>query len=105
MASIGLDNLDHQKDRRRAPRRRVLKSAQIVSLDKMSTIDCAIKSVSRTGALLSAPPMSKIPNRFYLRVPGHLKLIPCQLVRNRLTGIAVDFQADPGPLFDGRLGG
>lgn len=100
MDNVRPDTLGDDKERRRAARRRVLKSAQIVSPDKMSTIDCAVKSVSRTGALLSAPPMSEIPNRFYLRVPGQLKLIPCQLVRNRLTGIAVAFEADPGPLFD-----
>ena len=51
-------------ERRRASRRKVLRAAQIVTLNKMSTIDCTVRNLSAIGALITAPSLQDIPDRF-----------------------------------------
>ncbi len=55
-------NLDG--DRRGAPRRRVLKFVQIVMPDKQSVLDCGLKSLSPTGALITGQFMADVPDRY-----------------------------------------
>jgi hypothetical protein len=93
MDEAGQGNGDGSIERRRAPRRKVLKRAQIVTLDKMSTIDCIVRNVSSTGARIAAPSLRDIPDRFYLRTPGQ-HLVPCRVVRKDLTSVVIIFEAD-----------
>jgi hypothetical protein len=81
-------------ERRRAARRKVLRAAQIVTLDKMSTFDCTVKNLSAIGALITAPSLQDIPDRFYLRAPGQMRLVPCRLVRKSLTSVVIIFEAE-----------
>lgn len=89
-----------EPDRRRASRRRVLKQVQIVSQDKLSVLDCHLKSLSREGALITGEYMIDLPDRFYIRTSGQVKLVPCEVVRRTLTSVAVRFQGDPGKLVE-----
>jgi hypothetical protein len=50
-------------DKRRAPRRRVLKGGQI-SFHRLGTIDCAVRNLSATGACLIVASPIGIPDEF-----------------------------------------
>jgi hypothetical protein len=52
------------KDRRTAPRKRVLKSASIVLSDKAPKLDCTVKNISETGAMLQVSTTLGIPASF-----------------------------------------
>ena len=87
---------------RRAQRRRVLKQVQVLSLDKKSAsaIDCTLRNLSKSGAMLSGPgaSLSRIPNQFYLVAPGQLRMIRCKVVWKTWDSVGVRFLSDPGHL-------
>jgi hypothetical protein len=100
--ALGLEHaqLANESERRRAPRRRMLKQVQILSLDKKSTsaIDCTLRSISRTGAMLSGvrTSLGRIPSPFYLVVPGQLRMIRCKVIWHSYDEIGVKFLSEPG---------
>ena len=53
-------------ERRRAPRQRNLKSAQIVFNDRASVIDCLLRNVSESGASLQVSNTIGVPDTFEL---------------------------------------
>lgn len=79
---------------RRAPRRRVLKGVQIVSLNKMSTFDCTLRNLSRTGALVVVPSATGIPQEFYLLAPGQSRLTHCQVVWRTANRLGIKFLSE-----------
>jgi ParB family transcriptional regulator, chromosome partitioning protein len=87
---------------RRAQRRRVLKQVQVLSLDKKSAsaIDCTLRNLSTSGAMLSGPgaSLSRIPNQFYLVAPGQLRMIRCKVAWKSWDSVGVRFLSDPGHL-------
>jgi hypothetical protein len=100
-----IPDLEHSKseitnERRRAARRRMLKHVQVLSLDKKaaSTVDCTLRNVSSGGARLSRPRdgLDRIPNPFYLVVPGHLRMICCKVVWKDQGSVGIGFLSDPG---------
>lgn len=56
-------------EKRRGPRRRVLKAGTI-SFGIAAGIDCVVKNISDTGALLAVESAVGIPNRFTLVIPA-----------------------------------
>lgn len=52
------------EDKRSAKRQRVLKTGKIVLANGNSTIDCAIRDISSTGALLKVASQVGIPDQF-----------------------------------------
>lgn len=58
------------KDRRTAPRKRVLKSASIVLSDKAPKLDCTVKNISETGAMLQLSTTLGIPAGFDIVMEG-----------------------------------
>jgi hypothetical protein len=100
MDRIEQESSEDSAERRRAPRRRVLRRVQIVTLDKRSTIDCTVKNLSSCGALISAQLGRDIPDKFYLRSPGQLRFVLCQVVRRNLTSVAVIFEEHSDKLAD-----
>lgn len=88
--------------RRRAPRRRMLKHVQVLSLDKKaaSAVDLTLKNTSVSGAQLFGPgeALERVPDEFYLVVPGQLRMIRCKVVWKGQDAVGVSFLSGPGPL-------
>jgi hypothetical protein len=55
-----------QDSRRRALRQRTLKGAWIVFNNQRSVIDCTVRNMSATGALLALPNALGVPDQFEL---------------------------------------
>jgi hypothetical protein len=85
-------------DGRIAPRRRVLKGAKIISLNKDTVFDCTIRNMSETGALLILPAVTGVPSEFFLQIPPGNKLVRCKVARkgNGQLGIAFVSEVKPG---------
>jgi hypothetical protein len=62
------DSLAAIEDRRKAQRQRVLKAGSIV-LDRGGTIDCQVRNLSDSGALLRVETTFGIPDHFTLKIP------------------------------------
>jgi hypothetical protein len=60
---------DPREERRRQPRRHVLKSARI-NLDDGNGVECIVRNLSPNGALLSLSNDSLVPNEFDLSIEG-----------------------------------
>lgn len=77
-------------DKRRAPRRRVLKTGKI--LFDGAAIDCVVRNLSETGAALAVETPVGIPPRFFLLVePDGLKRSSRVVWRNqRRIGVKFD---------------
>src|SRR4029453_2057896 len=78
------------KDRRTAPRKRVLKSASIVLSDKAPKLDCTVKNISETGAMLQVSTTLGIPASFDIVLEGARR--HCHSVWRTDTRIGVTFQ-------------
>ncbi|MDR3375387.1 MAG: PilZ domain-containing protein [Ancalomicrobiaceae bacterium] len=59
-----------EMERRRSPRRRLLKSAKIVFNQKASVVDCLVRSRNDTGFGLKLEGVAPIPDEFLLVVDG-----------------------------------
>lgn len=78
-------------EKRRAPRRRVLKAATIVFNDHRSVFNCTVRNLSETGALLKLDNTLSIPGRFSLVLEEHI--VPCEVARRGLSELGVAFFA------------
>jgi hypothetical protein len=90
----GVDRQDFpqegQSERRRDPRRRVVKGAQILFNDGHCTMDCHILDITETGALLMPRHAMSCPKTFILKPrigPEH----QCEVIWRRATKIGVRF--------------
>jgi hypothetical protein len=77
------------QERRRAPRKRVLKGARIVFNNHRSTIDCLVRSLSKHGAVLGLPSRAGIPREFELLLDGELR--PARIVWESGGKIGIDW--------------
>lgn len=79
---------EQPEQRRGAPRRRVLMSAQIVYHQDRIAVDCVIRNISETGAQLETDKVLELPPSFWLRFPDGVKR-PVELVWSQanLTGV------------------
>ena len=77
-----------QDQRRAAPRRRVLMSAQIVYHQGRIAVDCMIRNISETGAQLATETVLELPPSFWLRFQDGTKR-PAELVwtKENLMGV------------------
>src|SRR5690606_16497498 len=55
-----------EPDKRRAPRKRILKGATIAFNDRSSTMSCVVRDISDTGARLRLTKGQVVPSRFEL---------------------------------------
>lgn len=72
--------------------RRVLWGARVVFNDGRSTIDCIVRSISETGALLKVASVVEIPGEFILDIKNR-GLYQCRIVRAGVDEIDVEFLA------------
>ena len=58
-------------EKRTNERRRALKGGKIVLNNGVSVIDCTVRNVSKTGALIGVPTAALVPGEFELRWDGN----------------------------------
>lgn len=67
-------------DKRRHPRRKMLKGAKAVFHDGNSLFDCQVRDWSESGARLVFPELTPLPKIFILRLLDGTEY-PCEVVR------------------------
>jgi hypothetical protein len=77
-------------EKRAAPRRRVLKTAFIVLSEKAPKLECAVRNISETGAMLQVSTTLGIPHSFDLIIEGEKH--HCHSVWRTETSIGVEFK-------------
>jgi hypothetical protein len=78
-------------ERRIDNRKRVLKSAQI-QLETLSTISCAVRNISPSGACVEVPSPLGIPDAFTLVVESDALRRQCVVAWRKTNRIGVAFQ-------------
>jgi two-component system cell cycle response regulator len=82
-------------DKRKVPRRRVLKEGKIVFADAMRVIDCTIRDMSADGARLLIASTVGVPDTFNLYEKSTGKLYPTSIVWRQSNAVGVRFDG-PG---------
>ena len=72
-------------------RRRVLKGGQIIFNNRMSTVDCTIRSLSETGAGIDVSSSSGLPKEFQLSIRADGLELPCRIAAWSERHIEVEF--------------
>lgn len=78
-------------DKRKGPRRRVLKGGKIVFADGMRVIDCTIRDLSETGARLLIGSSIGVPDTFLLYEQAKGLLHPAAVVWRQSDAVGVRF--------------
>jgi len=78
------------EERRRSPRRKVLKPGRIVFNGGFSVITCTLRDLSEHGAKLHMPSPVGIPLQFNLHFDSHS--VPCRIVRKQADTVGVEFE-------------
>ena len=85
-----------QDNKRRSPRRRVLKGGIIAFNDRRSTLPCVIRDISEIGARLRTETASvSAPDTFVLIIELDGFEADCQVVWRKAQELAVTFVAPP----------
>lgn len=89
----------NDSDKRIAPRQRVIKAAKIVSLDRVTVVDCTMRNVSKTGAQLVVENQALVPPTFYLVQPKENIMCQAKVMwrREKLVGIHFTSEMEPPP--------
>jgi hypothetical protein len=82
-------------DARQAPRRRILKTAIIAFNDRCSTIPCAVRDLSESGARLRVDGTTNVPATFELVIELDGLEASCQMVWRKANDIGVRFLSTP----------
>jgi hypothetical protein len=77
-------------DKRRSPRRRTLKAGWIVFNGGHSTINCVVRNLSATGAMLELPSVVGVPATFTLVISDESH--KCRVVRRSIGVLGVSFE-------------
>jgi PilZ domain len=76
-------------EKRASERRRALRTGKIVWNNGGSVIDCTVRNISKTGALLGVLSVATVPQEFDLRWDGNAR--PCIVVWRKPDRIGVKF--------------
>ena len=77
-------------DKRITQRRRAIKAGKIVFNQRNSVIECTLRNISPTGALVSVTHASSVANEFELRWDDKVKL--CTVVWRKMDQFGVQFE-------------
>jgi PilZ domain len=80
------------EEKRKSQRRRVLKTGKIVFNGGRSLIDCTVRNISDTGALLRVTSPVGIPEQFVLYIEADGFQRTAKVVRRTSHGVAVNFK-------------
>lgn len=82
-------------DKRRAPRKRVLKGARIVFNERSSTLSCTVRDISDTGARVRVAQGQAVPAQFDLLIDADGFEASCSVAWRRGEEVGVVFDAPP----------
>ncbi len=88
---------DSRPERRRWPRKRVLKRGKILYFDRPSVIDCTIRDVSEGGARLVCSQAGLLPKEFYLVFVIEKEMRKARIVWRTAEELGVEFTAPQEP--------
>ncbi len=80
-------------ERRFSDRRRVFESGKIISDDAGAGVDCAVRNISGTGALITVLSAATVPGEFELLCDSHMHR--CTVVWRTTHGMGVKFESQP----------
>jgi hypothetical protein len=87
-------------DKRKTPRRRVLKEGKIVYADAMRVIDCTIRDMSEEGARLLIANTLGVPDTFLLYEKSAEALHPATVVWRQNNALGIKFDGPPTSIHD-----
>jgi PilZ domain len=87
-------------DKRKFPRRRVLKEGKIVFADGLRVIDCTIRDMSEEGARLLIANTVGLPDTFQLYEKSSGLLYPASIVWRQSNAIGVHFDGPASSIHD-----
>jgi hypothetical protein len=86
-----MSQLAERVERRRLPRRRTLKSGQVLFDPKAPALDCIVRNLSEHGALLLISPLA-VPERFDFLLTSDHVLHRCRVVWRAFDRVGVEFE-------------
>jgi hypothetical protein len=95
-----LGRVSAMDEKRKTPRRRVLKEGKIVFADGNCVLDCTIRDMSESGARLSIASTVGIPERFQLFQKSSGLLYPARLAWRQANVIGIQFEGLPTSIND-----
>jgi hypothetical protein len=78
-------------EKRREPRKRTLKRGRLVFNDGRSVIDCVVRNLSPSGALLVLPSLLGIPQEFDLHIDSNRNCRAARIIWKGDGKIGVEF--------------
>ena len=87
-------------DKRKTPRRRVLKEGKIVFADGLRVIDCTIRDMSENGARLLIANTLGLPDTFRLYEKSSGLLYPASIAWRQSNAIGVHFKGPATSIHD-----
>lgn len=87
------------EDKRAARRSRILKAGKIVSVNYGSVVDCSVRDMSATGALIRCNNLSAVPDEFQLLIQSDnwIRSVKVMWRRNDLAGLQFTGEARRAP--------
>jgi hypothetical protein len=82
-------------EKRKTPRRRVLKEGKIIFADGLRIIDCTIRDMSKEGAKLLISNTVGIPQTFDLFEKSTGLVYPASVVWRQMDSLGIRFDAEP----------
>jgi hypothetical protein len=79
-------------ERRTDERSRVVKAGKIVWNKGSSVLDCTLRNVSKTGAMLEVLSALTVPEEFELRWDNNAQRQRCMVVWRKLNRVSVKFE-------------
>ena len=87
-------------EKRKTPRRRVLKVGKIIFADGMRLIDCTIRDMSDNGARLLIANTVGLPDAFHLFEKSSGMVYPASVVWRQPAAVGVKFDGPPTNIHD-----
>lgn len=87
-------------EKRKSPRRRVLKEGKIVYADGLRVFDCTIRDMSAGGAKLLIASTVGLPDTFHLYEKSSGMLYPAKVAWRQSNSLGVEFQGAPSSIHD-----
>lgn len=88
------------EEKRKIPRRRVLKEGKIVYADGLRVLDCTIRDMSTSGARLLISSTVGLPDTFQLYEKSSGLLYPARIAWRQTNSLGVEFQGAPSSIHD-----
>jgi len=87
-------------DKRKEPRRRVLKEGKIVFADGLRVLDCTIRDMSTGGAKLLIASTVGLPDTFHLYEKSSGLLYPASITWRQANSLGIQFTGQPSSIHD-----